>query len=256
MIHIKSLGYSYGNEEVLKDVHLNIPEKTTCAVIGPSGCGKTTLLYILAGLLKGYKGEVYVSGKPLAGVRKETGIILQDGGLLPWKTVGENIALGIYAKRRTKMPASLQVRKEDKKVMQEKIDDVLCELDIKAHCDKFPSQLSGGQKQRAAIARALVTDSDLLLFDEISSALDAVTKEKIQELILKLQQKNGLTLMMITHSIEEAIFLGQQIVIMEKSKIKQIIENPYYGKRMLYSDKAYYELYQVVRTSLYEGDKR
>jgi NitT/TauT family transport system ATP-binding protein len=240
MIRIKDLNYSYGNEKALDDINLYIPKRTTCAIIGPSGCGKTTLLYIMAGLLPFSRGQVTIDSVPLAAVRKETGIILQNRGLLPWKTVWNNIALGMEA------------RKLDKKTIEERITSTLKELSILEHKDKFPSQLSGGQIQRAAIARTLVTDPDMLLLDEATSALDAITQEKIQNLILELYKKNSMTLLLVTHSIEEAVFLGQRIVVMKRARIKRIIENPYFGDSEIRSKQEYYMICNEVRQSLYE----
>jgi NitT/TauT family transport system ATP-binding protein len=244
MIQIKDLNYSYGNEKVLDNINLNIPKRTTCAIIGPSGCGKTTLLYIMAGLLPFSRGQVVIDNSPLMSVRKKTGIILQNKGLLPWKTVWDNIALGMLA------------RKLDRKTIEERITSTLKELSIWEHKDKFPSQLSGGQMQRVAIARTLVTDPDILLLDEATSALDAITQEKIQNLILELYKRNSITLLLVTHSIEEAVFLGQNIVVMERGSIKRIIENPYFGDSEIRSKQEYYQICNEVRESLYEDGER
>lgn len=240
MIQIKELSYSYGNEKVLDNINLHMPKRTTCAIIGPSGCGKTTLLYIMAGLVPFSAGQVAINGSPLTSVRKETGIILQNRGLLPWKTVWENIALG------------MQARKFDKKTIEERTDYTLKEMNIWEHKNKFPNQLSGGQMQRVAIARTLVTDPDLLLLDEATSALDAITQEKIQNLILELYKNKSITLLLVTHSIEEAVFLGQNIVVMEKSRIKKVIENPCFGDSEIRFKQEYYRLCSEVRQSLYE----
>jgi NitT/TauT family transport system ATP-binding protein len=243
MIEVNNLSFNYGKEEVLKDIKLNIDKSSTCAIIGPSGCGKTTLLYILAGLLTNYKGEVKIDGKELSGIRKETGLILQNGGLLPWKSLWNNTALGLLS------------RKTDKKVIDKKVGSILEELNIIEHKDKFPSQLSGGQKQRGAIGRTLVLDPDLLLLDEASSALDAINREHLQDIILKMYKSRKMTLVMVTHSIEEAVFLGQKIVVMEHGKIKHIIENPYFGDENIRLSSDYYKICLEVRKWLGEGDR-
>ncbi|MCM0647756.1 ABC transporter ATP-binding protein [Clostridium swellfunianum] len=242
MIQIKNLSYSYGNETALKNINLNIYKNTTCAIIGPSGCGKTTLLYIIAGLLKSCDGNVEINETELKGVRKETGIILQNNGLLPWKTVWDNVVLGLKA------------RGVHKTITAEKVDAILEELNIIEHKHKFPEQLSGGQKQRVSIARTLVTEPDVLLLDEASSALDAITKEHIQNLILSIYKKKPMTMMLVTHSIEEAVFLGQKIVVMERSAIKHIIDNPYFGDENIRSKPEYYSICAEVRQWLYEGE--
>ncbi len=240
MIKIKDLCYSYGNDRVLDNINLNIKKRTTCAVIGPSGCGKSTLLYIMAGLIPYSSGEVIIDGSPIEKVRRETGIILQDRGLLPWKTVWDNTALGI------------QTRNLDRKIISSKITSALEELNILEHKNKFPSQLSGGQKQRAAIARTLVTEPDLLLLDEATSALDAAAQERIQDLILGLYNRKAITLLLVTHNIEEAVFLGQSIVIMKKARISKIIDNPCFGNREIRGNQEFYELCNEVRVTLSE----
>ena len=241
MVDIKDLSFSYGADTALKDISLHINKNATCAIIGPSGCGKTTLLYLLAGLLHTNQGEVRVNGDKIMASRKETGVILQDYGLLPWKKVKDNVALG------------LTIRNLSKKEIQREVDKILTELDILELKDKFPAQLSGGQKQRVTIARTLVTKPDLLLMDEATSALDAITKEHIQNLLLKLYHKKPSTMIFITHSIEEAVFLGQKIVIMEKSRIKKVVENPYFGDSKIRRKMEYYGICLEVRKALEEG---
>lgn len=243
MIRVKGLGVSYGKERALDGIDLHIPRDTTCAVIGPSGCGKTTLLYALAGLMEPSEGEVVIDGQPQRGIRSSTGMILQSAGLLPWKTVWKNVALGLKA------------RKVDKKTIDERVGSILHELDMLEHKDKYPAELSGGQKQRVAIARTLVTRPDILLLDEASSALDAITKEHIQDLVLKLYKKNPVTMVLVTHSIEEAVFLGQKIVIMEKAAIKQVVDNPYFGDEDIRSKPDYYDICLKIRKYL-DGDSR
>ncbi|EQB88655.1 hypothetical protein M918_23750 [Clostridium sp. BL8] len=209
MIHIKNLCLNYDDKSALDNICFNIEKNSTCAIIGPSGCGKTSLLYILAGLIRESCGEVLIEGKTLQGYRKATGVILQDLGLLPWKTVWHNIALG------------LKSRDIDKNIIDEKVKDILKELNLTEHINKYPHELSGGEKQRVAIGRTLVLNPDLLLCDEATSALDEITKEQLQNLILELYKNHPMTLVLVTHSIEEAVFLGQNIVVMEKGRIKK-----------------------------------
>jgi NitT/TauT family transport system ATP-binding protein len=243
MVIVNDLSFSYGKEEVLKNINLNVTENSTCAVIGPSGCGKTTLLYILAGLLSMYEGTVRIHGSEIKGIRRETGLILQNGGLLPWKNVYDNTALGLIARNAGKEEITI------------KVNSILNELNIHGHKDKFPAQLSGGQKQRVAIGRTLALQPDLLLLDEATAALDAINKELLQNLILNMYKKRKMTLIMVTHSIEEAVFLGQRIVIMEKGSIKQVINNPYFGDEDIRLSAKYYEICGQVRRYLGEGEK-
>jgi NitT/TauT family transport system ATP-binding protein len=235
MIRIRDLGVKYGNETALENIDLDIPKDKTCAIIGPSGCGKTTLLYTMAGLIVSSSGKVLINGEELKSTRKETGVILQNGGLLPWKTAWDNVALGLKA------------RGMDKAAINEKVTSILEELGILEHRDKYPNQLSGGQRQRVSIARTLVLEPDLLLMDEASSSLDAINREHIQNLILKLYTKNPATMVMVPHSIEEAVFLGQTIVIMERAAIRRTIDNPYFGDEDIRTKPEYYNICLEVR---------
>lgn len=243
MIRINALSHCYGSEYTLKDVELLIPRNTTCAIIGPSGCGKTTLLYLIAGLLSPAAGEIKVNGEGVKGIRRSTGLIHQDLGLLPWKTVWDNIALG------------LEARRLDRSATNKRVASILDELSIADHKHKFISQLSGGQKQRVAIARTLVTEPDLLLLDEASSSLDAMTREAIENIILGIVKKRVITMVMVTHSIEEAVFLGQKIVVMKKGGIGSIIENPYFGDVAVRLKPEYFQICLDVRKQLYGKDE-
>ncbi|WP_242850112.1 ATP-binding cassette domain-containing protein [Clostridium polynesiense] len=164
---------------------------------------KTTLLYSLAGLARPASGSISINGEELKSVRKSTGLILQNYGLLPWKNVWDNIAF------------PLKARRGDKEEIKEKVSGILRNLNLLEHSKKFPDELSGGQKQRVAIGRTLALEPDILLMDEASSALDAITKEHIQNLILDIYREKQLTLIMVTHNIEEAVFLGEKIASYE-----------------------------------------
>ena len=238
MIHVRKLGVIYGSEIALSDIDLDISRNKTCAIIGPSGCGKTTLLYAIAGLLIPSAGKVLINGEEMTAPRRETGVILQNGGLLPWKTAWDNVSLGLKA------------RKLPKSTIHQRVGEILEELGIQEHMNKYPTQLSGGQKQRVAIARALVIEPDLLLMDEAASALDAINRELIQNLLLRLYLKKPITMVMITHSIEEAVYLGQTIVIMKRGGILHRIDNPYFGDEDLRSKSEYYNLCNEVRQLL------
>lgn len=240
MISLSDLTVRYGSETALDCISLQIQKNKTCAIIGPSGCGKTTLLYTMAGLLSPDSGEVVIEGQKIRSVRRKTGVISQSGGLLPWKTARENVALGLKA------------RGVPKNEIFRRVSAILEELGILEHQNKYPAQLSGGQKQRVSIARTLVLEPDLLLMDEASSSLDALTREHIQNLILRLYLKNPTTLVLVTHNIEEAVFLGQTIVIMERAAIKRVIENPYFGNEDIRSSTEYYHICKEVRSWLKE----
>lgn len=240
MISINDLRVDYGRETALEKINLKIPRNTTCAIIGPSGCGKTTLLYAMAGLVAPLYGKVLINGEELKSVRKATGVILQNGGLLPWKTAWDNVVLGLKA------------RGVEKAELSRKVAVILDELGILEHKGKYPAQLSGGQKQRVAIARTLVLEPDLLLMDEASSSLDAITREYLQDLILKLLKKHPATMVLVTHSIEEAVYLGQTIVVMQRAAIRHIIENPYFGDVNIRTRPEYHTICLEVRKWLNE----
>lgn len=235
MIEIKDIEVCYGEERALNKVSLNIEKNTACAVIGASGCGKTTLLYALAGMIKPTAGSIHIGGEELKGIRKNTSVILQDYGLLPWKNVWDNIAF------------PLSSRGFQKDEIYAKTYSTLKSLGLEDHSKKFPGELSGGQKQRVGIGRALALEPDLLLMDEASSALDAITKEHIQNLILEIYIENKITLVLVTHNIEEAVYLGQRIVVMGKGYIKHIIQNPYFGADDLRNNLDFYKICLEVR---------
>ncbi|MFW6287999.1 MAG: ABC transporter ATP-binding protein [bacterium] len=244
MIRVRGLTVSYdnndneNNEVAIEGIDLEIEKNSTCAIIGPSGCGKTTLLYTLAGLLKADTGSIEIFGEKQKGTRAETALVLQNYGLFPWKTTRENIALG------------LKVRRQDAKTINKIVDSILNKLEIEEHQDKYPTQLSGGQRQRIAIGRALAIAPDLLLLDEPSSSLDAITKEKLQNIVLKIYKESPMTLVFVTHNIAEAVFLGQKIVVMKKSGIKEILDNPYFGDESLREKMDFYKVCLEIRKSL------
>lgn len=240
MIEAKDINVCYEEEMALDNISLNINKNTTCAVIGASGCGKTTLLYTLAGIIKPTSGKIVIGGEELKGIRKNTSLILQDYGLLPWKNVWENIAFPLKSRG---------IKKDE---MNVKVSSILKSLGIEDHAKKLPGELSGGQKQRVAIGRALALEPDLLLMDEASSALDAMSKEHLQNLILNIYKEKHITLLMVTHNIEEAVFLGQKIVVMDKGKIKHIMDNPYFGDDDLRNSLKFYQICLQVRKWLNE----
>ncbi|MBE0451771.1 MAG: ATP-binding cassette domain-containing protein [Clostridia bacterium] len=237
MLIIKDLSFSYGEDNVLDQINLDISRHTTTAIIGPSGCGKTTLLYIMAGLLAFDEGEMVWSIEHQSRASRK-GIILQNYGLFPWKTVENNIKLGLIAQKRPK------------EVVQKSADEIMERLNITEIRHKYPHQISGGQRQRAAIGRTLVLKPELLLMDEASSALDALTKETIQDLVLEIFSEQSMSMVFVTHSIEEAVFLGQNIIIMEQGKIKEKIKNENVGMAEHRKEACFYEKCIEVRSAL------
>ena len=237
-LQLRGIEKSFGEQRVIKGGDLEIQQGEFVVFVGPSGCGKTTLLYTLAGLKGLSKGTLSVGEKELKGVRKKTALILQDYGLLPWKNALGNITFALE---------SGGLRKE---AARARGMAVLEELDMAAFAHRLPAELSGGQKQRVGIARALALEPDLLLMDEASSALDAMTKESLHDLILDIYRKNPVTIVIVTHNIEEAVFLGQRILIMKDGKIEHDLDNPCFGDEKIRGELKFYEYCIKVRGML------
>lgn len=245
---VKSLHVDYRQKgqtvTALDGVDLSLAQSQTGVIIGPSGCGKSTLFNVLAGLNNQYSGEVLIDSKRPAG-GGETALILQEYGLLPWKTVWDNVILG------------LQLRKKDHQDMRVQVERVLDKLGLLAMAKRFPAQLSGGQRQRVAIARALVLEPKLLLMDEPFSSLDALTREEIQDFLLEIWQETRLTLLLITHNIEEAVFLGQKIFVLTPGpgRVQQVVENSMAGDYELRGKIPFLEMCNYLRSFLHRRDK-
>ena len=186
-------------------VSLQIASNEFSCIVGPSGCGKSTLLNIAAGLTKATSGEILVEGNPVPGPGADRGMVFQNYTLFPWLSVAENVAFGLQIKR---MPKAKQT---------EKVDHYLNIVGLSDYAKAYPKTLSGGMKQRVAIARALANDPEVLLMDEPFGALDAQTKEQLQAFFHGLWQKTPITVLMVTHDIEEAIFLSQRVFVMNRS---------------------------------------
>lgn len=240
MIEVRNLSISYGDEAALQNVSFNLKRGSSCAVIGASGCGKTTLLLALAGLIKPDQGQIMIDGNNLNCTREKTGLVLQDYGLLPWKRVNENISFALEPRG---------FKRKERKLLAE---DVLTSLGMSDYGTRYPAELSGGQRQRVALARTLVLDPDLLLLDEASSALDAITRERIQDLILDIFNKRKLTMVLVTHSIEEAVVMGQRIILMANGVIVEQIENDCFGMESIRDQSRFLSMCGKVRKALYK----
>lgn len=216
--------------EALRDININIKKNDFICIVGPSGCGKSTLLRIVAGLDKSSKGKVFYKGAEMTRPTKEVGFVFQNYSLLPWKTVLDNIALG------------LEFRKIDKRQRRNQAMDFLKLIGLEKFEKAYPYELSGGMQQRVAIARALANDPDVLLMDEPFGALDAYTRIVLQRELLNIWEKNKKTIIFVTHSVDEAVFLADKIVFMGSSpgKVREVIDvnisrprdraNPEYGR--------------------------
>ena len=186
----------------LKDVNFTLKQGELLSVLGPSGCGKTTLLNIIAGFLLPTGGTITLGGHEIVGPSVERGMVFQQGALFEWLTVANNVNFG------------LRMRKADKQETAKKVEEWLEIVGLQGFGETPTYQLSGGMQQRVALARCLINNPDLILMDEPLGALDALTREKMQALVLKIWKETGKTIMIITHSVEEALLLGERLFVM------------------------------------------
>lgn len=207
-LEVKDIYKSYSNRSklaiiVLEKINFQILPREFVCFVGASGCGKSTLLNIIAGLIPPSAGEVFVDGKPVTGKPgSDRGMVFQGYTLYPWLTVAQNVTFG------------LQFQKMSKLEQRDRVRYFLDVVGLSKFAHSYPKQLSGGMKQRVAIARALANQPALLLMDEPFGALDAQTKEQMQEFLLDLWSKTHITIVMITHDVEEAIYLSQRVYVM------------------------------------------
>lgn len=199
-----SLEYKSGNRQVLAlhSIHLDIQDGDFICILGPSGCGKSTLLRILAGFLRPTAGQALLRGQPIAGPDAHRGVVFQQPNLYPWFTVAENVELG---------PRLRGVPKAER---DRTVQHYLEQIGLWQFRHLKPYELSGGMQQRVAIARALANDPDIVLMDEPFGALDALTRDRMQDLLLEIWRAARKTILFITHSVEEAIFLGTRVLVM------------------------------------------
>ena len=191
-----------GTVHALKDVSFTLKKGELLTVLGPSGCGKTTLLNIIAGFLNPTSGSISLDEKEINGPGVERGMVFQQGALFEWLTVSQNVDFG------------LRMRKENPQKSKKLVDEWLEIVGLQGFGDTPTYQLSGGMQQRVALARCLINDPDLILMDEPLGALDALTREKMQSLVLKIWKETGKTIVLITHSVEEALLLGERLFVM------------------------------------------
>ena len=202
MLQISHLSADYGGKPALADINLTLESGELLVVLGPSGCGKTTLLNLIAGFVPYQHGSITLEGQRVTGPGAERGVVFQNEGLLPWRNVQDNVALG------------LQLAGVDKAQRRQAAAQMLKKVGLEGAEKRFIWQLSGGQRQRVGIARALAANPQLLLLDEPFGALDAFTREQMQTLLLKLWHETGKQVLLITHDIEEAIFMATELVLL------------------------------------------
>ena len=214
-VEVRGLSKTYGETvRALADVDADFPQGALTSLLGPSGCGKTTLLKIIAGLIPASAGEVRVMGRPVSGPGPERAFVFQDFALLPWASVLRNAAFG------------LELRGMPQAEREEKARHYIAEVGLSGTEARYPHELSGGMRQRVGLARALAVDADVLLMDEPFSAVDEQTRRKFQEDLLRLREVEKKTFVFVTHSIEEAVYLSDRIVLLSRGpgRVARVIE--------------------------------
>jgi len=237
---------------VLNDVSLSVPKGGFVSLIGPSGCGKSTLLKVLAGLLAPTAGDVSVAGvAPIEAVRqRRIGIVFQEATLLPWKNALDNVAL--------LMEVAHRGRSRDE--IRERAADMLRLVGLEGAAEKRPAQLSGGMRQRVSMARALALDPEVLMMDEPFGALDAITREEMSDFLLEIWERTKKTIVLVTHSIDEATFLSREVNVMASNPARIIealpIELPYPRNEESYSAPEFARATARLRRLLKEGHRQ
>lgn len=253
MIELRDVSFTYATgKPVFDGFNWSAARAETWSVIGASGGGKTTLLMMLAGLRLPTGGQVLIDGQVIQRPRPRTGLVLQEYGLLPWATVAENAALGLQLRNYYGPDGRHAPADHASKPEKERVDFWLQRLGIDAIRNRFPSQISGGQRQRTAIARTLALEPDVLLMDEPFAALDAPTREDLQTLTIELQQEQRLTLVVVTHNIEDAVFLGQKILVLgvPPHTHATVIPNPQAGFSDYRANASFFEQCANVRRQM------
>lgn len=236
MIQFRNYSVAYGENTVLKDFNFDIELGKSYALVGPSGCGKTTLAYSISGLLP----ETAVCSGACDQIHGQLiSTVFQEYGLFPWKTVYDNATLPLVLKNESE---------------KGQVDGLLSQLGIAGLADRYPHELSGGQKQRVAIARALISDPDLIVMDEPFSSVDTITREQLQEDLKILIKKREKTLFLVTHNIEEAVFLAHQILVLDASgKLVEVFDNPCFSLENGREEALFYELCIEIRKCMKGG---
>lgn len=233
--------------QVLRSVSLTVADQEFVSLIGPSGCGKTTLLRIIAGLLPSDGGVTEVYGQPVTGPGPERGMVFQSGGLLPWRTVVQNVELGLELQ---KMPPA---QRRERAVRYARL------VGLERFLNFYPHELSGGMQQRVGLARALAIEPRILLMDEPFGALDAITRAHLQDELLRIWEQERRTVVFVTHSVDEALLLSDRIVVMGKDgriidELKVPIPRPRSRDQLLF-DRQYLELQQYLISKLYSHEE-
>lgn len=249
MLHISHLSADYGGKPALADINLTLDSGELLVVLGPSGCGKTTLLNLIAGFVPYQHGSITLEGQRVEGPGADRCVVFQHEGLLPWRNVQDNVALG------------LQLAGVDKTQRRATAAQMLKKVGLEGAEKRFIWQLSGGQRQRVGIARALAANPQLLLLDEPFGALDAFTREQMQTLLLNLWHESGKKVLLITHDIEEAVFMATELVLLSPGPGRVLERLPLdFGRRFvagescrsIKSDPKFIEQREYVLSRVFE----
>ncbi|WP_439122326.1 ABC transporter ATP-binding protein [Marivita sp.] len=242
-VSARNISKNYGDVQALQNMSLEFPRGQLTSLLGPSGCGKTTLLKIIAGLLEPTSGEVEVNGKTVTGPGPDRAFVFQDFALLPWATVLRNVAFG------------LEMRGVAASEREARAEKYIKEVGLAGFENSYPHELSGGMRQRVGLARALAVDAQVLLMDEPFSAVDEQTRRKFQEDLLQLVQNENKTFIFVTHSIEEAVYVSDQIAILlpRPSRVSEIIRPSSFrnkGVENIRRDPEYLDIVDEIWASL------
>ena len=207
--------------QALKDVNFTVKEGEFVCIVGPSGCGKSTLLEVIAGLLDATSGEITLDDKKIKGTSRDIGVVFQDASLFPWRTISRNVAFG------------MEIAKIPKKEQEKRIEKYIEMVNLKGFEHKYPSQLSGGMRQRTGLARTFAMEPKVILMDEPFSAVDHLTRCKLQEELISIWEKEKKTIIFVTHDINEAVYLADRIILLSPrpSSVQKIYEVPHKEKR-------------------------
>ena len=249
-VELRAVGKSFERRRqdpltVLDSVDLAVAEKGFLSIVGPSGSGKSTLLFMIAGLEAATSGELLVDGRPITGPAADRGVVFQEDAIFPWRTVRRNVEYG------------LAVRGVPKQERRERVDRYLELVRLTGFEDLYPRQLSGGMKKRVAIAEVLVNEPEILLLDEPFGALDYVTKISLQEELARIWQRARLTTVMVTHDIEEALFLSDRVVVLRDGGLVYDVTVPFDRPRRheLRNEPRFTELKERLWSEIGPGDR-
>lgn len=243
IIEVRGVSKNYEAVQALKDIDLAFQAGHLTSLLGPSGCGKTTLLKIVAGLLRPSEGEIRVKGRPVDGPGRERAFVFQDFALMPWASVLDNAAFG------------LKMQGVAKAERRERARHYIAEVGLAGFEDRYPHELSGGMRQRVGLARALAVDADVLLMDEPFSAVDEQTRRKFQEDLMRLREIERKTFLFVTHSIEEAVYVSDRIVLLSPrpGRLSDIIDPnipKHLGPDELRRDSGYLDTVETIWASI------